>query len=158
MKRSHRSSIMAIFCTMISGATLCLDATQASAQPWSPPCVSTKVGNPNACAADVTIATNIGNAAVSVPANATAIITPPAGASTLTGAVTQAGAIVPFAALPPGSLVPSPPAPAGTPAVSMAAGVTFGPPPGCCFDVYFTGGPGSGCYFWLIPSAGPCTP
>lgn len=159
MKRiAHHA--MAALCPALA-IVLLLGAARATAQPipWDPPCTVSKVVNTTACAVNITITTTAGNVGpIAVAAFGTAPFVPVVG-SLITGIVTQAGA--PVGIVSPGPAIPSPPGPfPPVAAAGWVSNVTFGPPPGCCFDVYFDNSSAPGCYVWLVPSAAPppCTP
>jgi hypothetical protein len=159
MNRTMPSSLAA----MMAAAIVCLAGTRAVAQPipWNPPCEETKVVNLSPCNAIVTFTTTLGNVGpVTVPSGGSTMAVFAVG-SALTGIITQAGAPIASVTVP-GQVIPPPAWTAGSPSSGWVSNVTFGPPPGCCFDVYFDQSQGGGCYIWLLPTATvpppPCTP
>ncbi|HVZ39688.1 MAG TPA: hypothetical protein VHI13_10460 [Candidatus Kapabacteria bacterium] len=166
MKKNLQSAMRALLAVAILG----IGAMTANAQlPWNPPCRTATVINTTLCTAQFTPWTvpAWGGPAILVPAcgRVTVNTPPPGGAPPLTinGIFSQGGVAVPI-------VVPGPVPPIGTPCPPLAPppgppngwvrGVILGPPPGCCFDVYFyrNSDPNYPCTIILYPGTPPCVP
>jgi hypothetical protein len=158
MKRINRS-MFATIGAGIAGLMMFLGTISASAQiAWNPPCTATKVVNATNCRLTLQVRTTAGIITVNVNPGQSAPFVVPAG-TLVGGIITQAGTYVPLTV--PGGIIPSPPKPvAGVVSAGSVSNVTFGPAPGCCFDVYFDSSTAPGCYIWVVPAAGPppCIP
>lgn len=168
MKRKFRFSIAALMSAAIVAVGLLLGSVTANAQPlpWNPPCANATIYNTTGCTAQLNLwTTPPGSVPIAVipPCGVATVPTPPPGLL-INGVISQAGAFVPMVI--PGPVPPPHPCPfpippsPGVPANGWVRGVVLGPPPGCCFDVYFysNADPLNPCTIWLFPGTPKCTP
>jgi|GEM_PF-1896767 len=159
-----KQPILTLICTA-AAILASLGAVKTSQPlPWNPPCANARIINYTSCTADLNLRTTTGiTLTYTVPPCSTIMPPIPTGTSIL-GVITQAGNSGPL-------LFPGPIAPAGSPcgpvipaysapANAWTPGVTLGPSPGCCFDVYFyrNTDPNYSCTIALFPGTSPCTP
>jgi hypothetical protein len=168
MERRIRISIGGLLTAAIVAAVSSFHATTVQAQllPWNPPCGNVTVYNISGCTADLNLVafTTGPIPTITVPQCPGSVVVGLPGGVTIAGVLSQAGTSVllqtPVAGVPP-ALCPvgMPPLPT-TIADRWVRGVTLGPAPGCCFDVYFyrTNDPVYQCVIFLARGTQPCIP
>lgn len=140
---------------LLFAAIMLLIGSTASAQlNWNPPCGVINIHNASGCGTRFTLVTNPGFLPAPLfiapgVANFPGVPNP----LQINGIVSFNGNFYPI--IPGGPIMP-PPAPPVAPC-AWIPNVALGPPPGCCFDIFFDCRPGQ-CNVWLIPKPPPCQP
>lgn len=136
-------------------ASLGLGVTTVMAQPiaWNPPCPTATVVNNTGCTLTLNLFTAPPGAVPPIAVPPCTILAPvavPPG-TIINGVFSQAGTAVPMApgTVPPATLSPCPLGPPAGPATGEVRGITLGPAPGCCVDIFFYATPGGGCTIYI---------